>query len=701
MDSVDRVMTPAAIQEMFDLDADALVAELYAARIAYYESDQPLHADAEFDNMEEYLHELDPNEELEYWYNIGTSTPSIDKNNTDIKHTFPMYSAGKRKTAEEAAKWMHSSIEIVYSNTGLSRTDGIYFLTMPKIDGVSGGCKFKGYVQEYTTTRGDGFTGTDITRVMTGCSDIVREVARIPELEICNGNFEIRGEIYLPKDTDYDCNGKSLRNNANGILSRTKTINDDAKYLRYIVYDLIMYGLDNRPFRFGTMKETLDVLCKICPNVVPYEHLDPIVMDSNMTFRWDDKSSISRVYKNYLEKLRAEWNYETDGIIVVFDDTTLYDTINSSKSVHRFLHHLLAVKPPSLSQITILKHVIFETSKYGKAIPVAVVNPISVGGVTITRATLNNAQFVKASGVYPGVKIEIERANDVIPHVKTVINGKSGLYTPPIDCQCGAPLKQNGVHLECTDRKCMFRMSKMVDAYCKKHSIKGIGKSLSVALVFGGVVETLSDLYTITQDKLEYAGMASANSLKFINTMKSEVATKMSFIKLLGSIGIYSVGERVLANELNIHSIKDFYAFTPDKSKSRHMIIADWRDDPENIRLLNRLLDHIEIVEEDLFTTENYISVTGGAPLPRREIISILRRLGFDVVSLSGKSKYLLTDDMNSTSSSMKKAKKLDIPIYLYDDWTMHAVGNTFEGIKADVESKHTKYDNIPEIQIF
>ena len=695
-------MTPTNIAEMFDLDTDALVAELQAARIAYYNSDESLYTDAEFDNMEEYLHGLDPDEELEYWHNIGTSTPSINSDNNDIKHLFPMYSAGKRKTAEEAAKWIHETMEVIYSNAGISRTDGLHILYMPKIDGVSGGCKFKNYILEYTTTRGDGYIGTDITRVMSNCPDIVRRVNLIPELKQCNGNFEIRGEIYLPKDTDYDCNGKSLRNNANGILSRTKTINDDAKYLRYITYDLIMYDKDNRPFRFSTMKETLDVLNKISPNVVPYDYLDPMVMGPNMEFRWDDKSSIYLVYNEYLDKLRAQWNYETDGIIITFDDTTLYDIINSSKSVNRFLHHILAIKPPSLFQTTVLKNIVYETSKYGKVIPVAVINPINIGGVTISRATLHNAQFVKESGIYPGVKLDIERANDVIPYVKRVINGKHGIYSLPIDCQCGAPLKWNGVHLECTDPKCMFRMSELVNAYCKKHSIKGIGKQMSVALVFGGVVETLPDLYTITQEKLEYAGMASANVLKFIETMKSDVATKMTFVQLLGSIGIYSVGERVLANELNIHSIEDFYSFKAEPGKTRHQIFVDWRNCNTNIQLLNRLLEHIEIIEEDLFSTENYISVTGGGPLPRRELISILKRLGFDTVSLSGKSKYLLTDDMSSNSSSMKKAKKLNIPIYLYDDWAKRAVSRSFLEIKEDIDSKRKTYQDISSIlQIF
>lgn len=336
----------------------------------YYEGAADI-SDAEFDELEEYLRQLDPTHP--YFSEVGAPVEE-----GKIRHEQPMRSLTKSKTIEKVTKWLNKRFK-----------NGIDVLVQPKIDGVSISTKYENGYALYSATRGDGVIGKDVSHLIEGVEDIPQTVPVMEE-------FEIRGETYLPRDTEYaaEREHKSLRNIAAGIVNRKKDSGDD-KYLKFVAYDVV--GLP-----FNTEEEKLQFLNEVTPNTVVYEKVGTV-------------EGIQSIYEEYEESKREALNYDIDGLVIKINDVELQQSLETGNPHHP--NFAIAYKFPPQSGESVLRDVEWTTGETGKITPIGHFDPVIIGGRTITKATLHNQNRLEYLQLEIGDVIEVSILGDVIPGI--------------------------------------------------------------------------------------------------------------------------------------------------------------------------------------------------------------------------------------------------------------------------------------------
>jgi len=607
-----------------------LVEILKEAKEFYYNTDTPKFSDSEFDALEEELRELDP--ENNYFSDVGYT---IDNSNKII-HNEPMLSMGKAKNADDVNKW--------FKRLNLP---GIEYCLQPKIDGLSATCRYENGKLVYVATRGDGFRGQDITYVAPYIKDIKDSII------FTQNTIEIRGELYLPKDTMYDTKGKALRNNCVGLINR-KENRDDIQYVRFIAYQ--MAGNHN------ILKESdkIETLKNAGFNTVDFRV-------------YKTGEDIGQFYKKYLDVLREDWSYETDGIIITVNDNSLHSEIDSKWVVDHHHHYNLAIKPPSQGKSTKLIGIEWQVSRQGSIIPVAQFEPIEIGGATLERASLHNCDNVLKLKLSKGDTLFVERANDVIPYVRDNIskNEKAEDYISdliPGKCpSCNSPLKQTGVNLKCENINCDEIKIQQIIYWVKESEVEGVAEGTLRSLYLSGLIRDIKDLYTLKyEDLMSLEGFADKKVNIFLSGI--EASKKMSATKLLSRLGILLVQEKSL-NKLNIKSIEDFINFNDSQYKIGQNIIK-WKNDALNLKFLNDLIECIEIIDDNPVQSKGKICMTGKGPLTRKELIRVIEERGWEFSpDITKDVDILLCEDPEAGSSKLIKAKKLGIKLLSYSSF--------------------------------
>ena len=198
---------------MMPMTEKELIQILTEAKDAYYNTDSPVLSDKEFDRLEDELRILNP--QSEYFASVGSISAAGGK----LRHDVPMLSMGKAKTMEDVRKWI----------SRLKLPGDTKWTIQPKIDGLSATCYYSAGELQYVATRGDGVVGQDVTSIADFIEDIPKKIDASRE------DIEVRGELYLPKNTAYDTKGKPLRNNCVGLINR-KENREDLKYVRFVCY---------------------------------------------------------------------------------------------------------------------------------------------------------------------------------------------------------------------------------------------------------------------------------------------------------------------------------------------------------------------------------------------------------------------------------------------------------------------------------
>ncbi|OQY40775.1 MAG: hypothetical protein B6229_00890 [Spirochaetaceae bacterium 4572_7] len=607
-----------------------IVRILVEAKRDYYGSGETKLTDKEFDDLEEQLKNVDP--QNSYFKQVGFS----NRGSAKIEHREPMLSMGKVKNAEDANKW--------FKKISLS---GVEYCMQPKIDGLSATCKYVNGKLQYVATRGDGFIGQDITHIKDYVTDIKSSIT------FSSNNVEVRGELYLPKDTSYDTKGKALRNNCVGLINR-KENRADLKYVRFVCYQIVG---DNS---ITLESNKIDLLKEDGFNVVEYEV-------------YKSGTDIGQYIKNYLSVKREEWNYETDGIIITVNNNKLHEEIDSRWVVDHHHHYNLAVKPPSEGRETVLRGVSWQVSRQGSIIPVAIFDSIHIGGAKIERATLHNYQNVVKLKLRLGDLLYVERANDVIPYVKSNLSGSdriesNNLELIPLSCpECGCNIELSGVHIKCLNRECPEIKIQQIIYWVKESDIDGVAEGTLRSLYQQQKIRTIKDLYLLQrEDLVDLDGFGDKKIDIFINGInKSKSITP---IQLLSRLGIPLVQEKAL-KKLNIFTIDEFKSFNNIDYIIGQNIIS-WKKNELNMIFLNELLEVLFLIETKMFKSLGLVCMTGKGPLPRKDIISIISEKGWEFSSsLTKDVKILLCEDVEGSSSKLIKAKKQGTELMLYSDF--------------------------------
>lgn len=618
------------------MDIEEIVGKLTEARELYYNSENPIMSDLEFDSLEEQLKEKDP--ENPYFTSVGIAPDVSEKKTGKIIHKIPMLSMGKAKEISHIEKWIKK----------LDLPEDQVFCIQPKIDGLSATCHYNNGKLEYVATRGDGAIGQNISHIANFMGDIKNRIS------FSTHELEIRGELYLPKNTDYDTKGKPLRNNCVGLINR-KEGQDDLKYVRFVAYQIS----DNTCS--STESGKIELLEKEGFHTVTYSRVSSI-------------EEIDNYYVNYIDHNRDRWLYETDGLIIAIDDNTIHEEIDKRWVVDHHHHYSIAFKPPAAFKETELKNIEWQVSRQGNVVPVAIFNPVILGGATLERASLHNYSFVESLLLEKGDVLVIERANDVIPYVRAnkSIEGRAAdsfisEITPQWCPSCGNALIISGVHLKCTNEECPEQLIQKIIYWVKEADIEQVSIGTIRSLYQSGKIKNIRDIYELTSEDFEnLEGFGEKKIGNFIEQVYK--SRELTPVELISRLGIPLVQKKAL-KKLNILSIEDFLSFEDDSFVIGQNII-EWKENSGNREYLNELLSVVSLKDVKSRSSKGSVAMTGKGPAGRKELTARLEEMGYEFSStVSRDTDILLCEDPRAGSSKLKKAEKLGVKLISYDEF--------------------------------
>ena len=555
-----------------------LVTTLKSASDAYYNDDPSSLriSDSEYDSLVEELRGLDPDNG--YLKNVGTQVSGLF---TEVRHSLPMGSLEKCKGPAEIQKW--------WDKLPIKRVSYQW-----KFDGLSLSLKYESGRLTQAVSRGDGETGEDLTQ------NILKS-KYIPKRLSAKFTGFVRGEAILFKE-DFDKyfkpNGFANPRNACGGAIRSKDGNG-SEHVRFLPFDMsvnIVEGDDGPSITLG--------LAKIRTEQQKMDALNKLGFDVRLC---QVLSSVEAVLAAYdaCTKVRDSQPFEVDGVVLKCDDIKLATAMGASDNRPKAQR---AVKFGALGAETVVERIEWSNGHTGAVIPTFKIKPVQVGGVTISSILLNNLGYMEALDIGIGDKIEVERAGDVIPHVRRVIERtKERNRNVPNKCPaCGGKLKRDGLHLMCTNVECSGKLIRKVRRWLDALDIKFIGDEVERALWDAKLVRDPADLYTLTLKDLvnlkvgngEYGEARAKQILAEIDKTR-EMPLNMFF----GSLGIKFLGTRA-AN----HFVKDYGVNSMEKfldtdgirknDKIGPIIRKEVADEIDRIKpLIEKLLKHVKVAE--------------------------------------------------------------------------------------------------------
>lgn len=681
---------------------------LLEAREAYYNSDSPLISDSEYDALEDELRTLAPDNP--YFTTVGfpaPDTPADSANATDppnlkasaksadsadapnagapkIRHRVPMLSMAKAKDLGETEKWLRR----------LAPEPDWSLTVQPKIDGLSASLLYKNGRLQGAASRGDGEQGQDISHITPYLPDIPARIA------FTRGTVEVRGELHLPKNTEYDTGGRPLRNNCVGLINR-KEQREELRHVRFLAYQIVWP--DSEGGASAAPPDALEGEPRLSSEFAKIRMLDEAgfsTFDSWLLIREapaEDADTLiaffmdrlGSIYTEYTRSLRDAWNFETDGLIILIDDNRLHSRIDERWVVDHHHHYALAFKPPSPRARSTLKGIAWQVSRQGNLTPVALFEPVRLGGARLERAGLHNADNVRRLRLARGDSIVVERANDVIPYVRENLSSPRPPENPPErtpeapaqkrpegftdptlwpdECpSCQSPLAEAGVNIACTNSECRERVLQMILYWVRCADMEQVALKTLESLYNAGVLRTVRDLYRLKrEDFSELEGFGDKKIDNFLREIQR--SRTMSPADFIARLGIPMVQKKALTR-LGITSMDDFLNFN-DEGYVIGKRITEWKNEPGNLELIDELLE-VLVLEENTVERRGVLALTGTAPLPRKTLIAALEQSGWVIAgAVTRETSVLICSDSAAASTKLKKAREAGVPILTYDEF--------------------------------
>jgi len=423
----------------------------------------------------------------------------------------------------------------------LAGRDAVDYVVEHKFDGLSISLGYQGGALARGVTRGDGATG----EIVTPNIKTIRSIPLSVDLAECKrfglpADFEVRGEIIMSRKAFEELNrqqeeqgGKRFANPRNAAAGAVRMLDPAvtaSRRLDFFGYYLMAGGV----FPFALHSEALRATAKL--------HF-------KVSQDWKLCRSIDEVkkYCDAWESKREKLPYEIDGIVIKVNETSLQRELGFTAKAPRWA---IAYKFPARQETTVVKEVIFQVGRTGALTPVAVLEPVAVGGVTVSRSTLHNMDEIERLGLAAGDTVLIERAGEVIPHVvKVVQRGRPREpVTVPERCpECGTRIHRSAdeVAYRCVNVACPARRKESLIHFAGRHAmnIDGLGEKIVNQLVDRGLVKDFADLYHLDLEKvaaLERRAEKSAQNL----LDEIQASKKNSLARLIYALGIRFVGER-------------------------------------------------------------------------------------------------------------------------------------------------------------
>jgi DNA ligase (NAD+) len=497
----------------------------------YHQLDDPEIADAEYDALVRRLRQL----EEAHPGLVTTDSPTQrvgappSSQFTPVTHVVPMMSLENAVSLEELQGW----------GQRLSRrvAEASAFVCELKIDGVAMSIRYDRGVYTRAATRGDGRVGEDVTENVRTLADLPLRLSGddVPEL------LEVRGEVYMPVSAFRALNERQAaeggkvfanpRNSAAGSLRQKDPSITATRELRLFTYQL--GAVEGGP-SFATHHETL-------------EYLERLGLPVNPEIRTvDSLDDVHERCRHWLEH-RHDLDYEIDGVVVKVDDLAMRDELGFTAKAPRWA---IAYKFPPEERTTRLHSIMVSIGRTGKATPFAQLEPVSVGGSTVSQATLHNQDQVRAKDVRPGDTVIVRKAGDVIPEVvKPVLADRpDGLpeWAFPTECpRCRQPLQRLEGESDtfCMNVDCPAQRQARIEHFASRGAmdIEGLGERTAVQLLDAGLVADPGDLYRLTEaDLLGLEGFGAVSARNLLAAI--EASKERPLAKLLFGLNIRHVG---------------------------------------------------------------------------------------------------------------------------------------------------------------
>ena len=657
------------------------ISELKDHNKFYFRDDNPKITDAKYDELKKDIFELEKKysfiKKLNLTKNLVGTTPA--KKFKKIKHLKPMLSLSNAFNSEDMKDFLKK-----IKNFLNYKDINIELISEPKIDGISATLVYEKGILKRGLSRGDGLVGEDILENLKTISKIPKEIKdkNVPNL------LEIRCEIFISKK-DFQAiknNFANPRNAAGGSL-RQKDPNETSKIpLKYFAYG---FGAIE-PMKFTTQLEFLKKINDWGFSTNP------------LSSKLKSLEQIENQHKK-IDNLRSTLDYDIDGLVYKVNDLKLQKRLGNTSNAPRWA---IAYKFSAEKASTKIRNISIQVGRTGAITPVAKVDPVNVGGVVVSNATLHNEDEIKRKDVRIGDTIFIQRAGDVIPQVVSVDlkNRKkdSKKFIFPDKCLCGSPTKKEFSKTQkkedavrrCTKGyECNFIAREKLKHIVSKEAlnIEGLGKKVVEQFWDLNLIREPSDIFKLNFDKiknLEGWGELSIKNLKNAIS-KSKV---ISLERFIFSIGIRHIGQenaKVIA--AFFISIKEFSQLFK-KDRIDHILknlaeldgigetqvesIKSFFSDEINTEitqnLINQLLVNNYLIKnkKGKFSDKKLMFTGGFENMSRSEAKSLVEDNGGKVLgSISKKLDILVVGNSKPTKRKLDQAKELKIKIIFEKEW--------------------------------
>jgi DNA ligase (NAD+) len=580
---------------------------------------------------------------------VGSDQPVATTGGAKIKHDQPMLSLQKTYDRDELVSWM----------------DGEVTVATIKVDGVSLSAVYENGALVLAKTRGNGLVGEDVTSKVAWVPDVLPRLG--PDAQ--KGRLEVRGELYCTESQFLRLSERMLelglerptspRNIVAGLLGR-KTHVDLARYFNFFAFSVVdqSAGLGHK-----TETETIAWLEQQgfrLPH--PRQLTGPDEIDE---------------YLAYAKRLMEEDDVGIDGAVFSYDSYARQRALGNTSHHPRYK---MSFKWQGQTAVSTIVEVMWATSRLGIVTPVAVIEPVTLSGASITNVTLHNAAHVKAYNLKAGDRIEIVRSGEVIPKFLQVVEAAAGEFAWPEKCPaCKAALVFDDVRLKCPNTEtCPAQLMGVILNWIRCAEIDDLSDKRLQHLVDQGLVSTVPDLYRLTEAQFFAIPQTKEKMAAKLygNIQKSRTLPLARFLSGLGIEGQgQTTWEKLLDHFPGLQAVLDA---TPEQIAAVEGFAEKTAEQiTTGLALRRALIDELLAVgvkpDESALSarpTNGPLSgatlvITGALDAPRADVEKAIKAAGGKVASsVSKHTTAVVTDEPGSTSSKMKKAQELGIPVW-------------------------------------
>ncbi|HCH32616.1 MAG TPA: DNA ligase [Oceanospirillaceae bacterium] len=660
---------------------DAIKHQIRQYNHQYYVLDDPTVPDAQYDRVMQQLLAIESAHPQ--WITTDSPSQRVGDQPLDsfqqVNHAVPMLSLDNAFNGDDLKDFDRRVRERLHKQLQSELDQVISYTCEPKLDGIAVSLTYENGVLVTAATRGDGSRGEDITQN-------IRTLDSVPLVLMGSGwpaTLEVRGEVYMPSAGFNALNASLI---AQGLKTYVNPRNTAAGSLRQLDSRITAQRpLEMCAYSVGLVSES---------EALPTKHFDVLLQLQIWGFKIN--AQMRRVegieacldYYTYLSEKRDSLAYEIDGIVFKVDDLGLQQHLGFVARAPRWA---IAHKFPAQEEMTRVLAVDFQVGRTGAVTPVARLDPVFVGGVTVSNATLHNMDEIQRLDLHLGDSVIIRRAGDVIPKIVRVILERrvdNALPIPePLICPvCDGPVErgEGEAALRCANGiSCGAQIIQAIKHFVgrKAMDIDGLGEKQVQALVDAGKISHVADLYGLNHDMLQ--GMERMGAKSASNLLAALEASKdTSLAKFLYSLGIREVGEAT-ARSLALHygrlchitsATLDQLQLVADVGPIVAGRIVHFFADPHNLEVIAQLrAAGVQWPEFDAQTRQENAAklplaakifvVTGSlSSLTRDELKAQLQALGAKVASsVSKKTDYLVAGE--KAGSKLAKANALGVAV--------------------------------------